>query len=83
MITVEFVNRKRKELEDQLCRLTDNANAVRGAIQFCDLLLAEASKPAEPEGIPLEQLFPGAVIVDEASKAGESKTSPASSIEEN
>lgn len=45
-ITRERIEEKLTELRKQYQQLMDNGNAVGGAIQLCELLLAEENAPA-------------------------------------
>jgi hypothetical protein len=66
----ERLMQRRAELEQQrgvLCTTTFYAdlNALTGAIQQCDwqlALIGEGEVMDDPDGIPLEELIPGAVI---------------------
>jgi hypothetical protein len=49
MITKELLLAKRAELEKERDALLNNLNAIGGAIQFCDHLIAELQAEEQPK----------------------------------
>lgn len=67
---VDRIRQRRQELLAQLKQAQANANALEGAIQLCDQFIKEEedtqvsspSSSSQGDGIPIEHLFPEAVV---------------------
>jgi sugar-specific transcriptional regulator TrmB len=51
-MTIELLEARKRELQAQQAQFVANANAINGAIQNCDWMIAELKKEAEISPTP-------------------------------